>query len=117
MMLYKLYRTVCIAVRDALCYKLTPINLKMFASLIKSFTNIKGITLGAGEDVDEVPGGTSGKGVDRISKVDIRVSEGQATGVYGTGFTIGSLARVGARDGTWGLMTKVGSGKELRMGG
>ena len=34
-------------------------------------------------------------------EVGDKVSEGQAAGVYGTGFTQGSLARVGARDGKW----------------
>ena len=54
-----------------------------------SFSHIDGITLGAGEEVDEVGGGASDMGVDRISEVDDRASEGQAAGVYGAGFTAG----------------------------
>ena len=41
------------------------------------FTHIEGITLGAGEEVDEVAGGASGMGVDRMP------SEGQAMGCMG----------------------------------
>ena len=37
-------------------------------------------------------------GVDRIGEVGDRASEEQETGVNGTGFTVGSLAWVGARD-------------------
>ena len=36
---------------------------------IFSFSNIEDITLGAGEEVEEVAGGTSGMGVDRIGEV------------------------------------------------
>ena len=64
------------------------------------FIHIESFTLGAGEEVDEVCGGASGMGVDMIGEVGGRASEGQAAGVYGTGFTARSLARVGARDGT-----------------
>ena len=46
----------------------------------------KGITLGAGEEVDEVAGWASGIGVDRIDEIGDRVGEGQATGVYGMMF-------------------------------
>jgi hypothetical protein len=67
-------------------------------------SHIKGITLGAGEEVDKVAGGASGMGVGD------RASEGQAAGVYGSGFTVGSLARKGARDG---MGNKVSSDKEL----
>jgi hypothetical protein len=42
-----------------------------------------------------------------------RASEGRAAGVYGAGFTAGSLARLEARGGTRGLGIKVSSGKEL----
>ena len=45
------------------------------------------------EEIDEVVVGASGMGVDRISEVG-----GQATGVYGVGFTAGSLARKGDRE-------------------
>ena len=48
-------------------------------------SHIEGITLGAGEEVDEVGD---------------RASEGQAAGVYGAGFTLRSLARKGTRVGT-----------------
>ena len=48
-----------------------------------SLSHKEGITLGASEEVDEVAGGASGKGVDGIGEVDDRASEGQAAGVYG----------------------------------
>ena len=51
------------------------------------FSHIEGITLGAFEEVDEVAGGASGMGVDRIGEVCDRTS-GQAAGVYGAGFTV-----------------------------
>ena len=41
---------------------------------IFSLTHIEGITLGVGEEVDEVAGGASGMGVDRISKVSIIIN-------------------------------------------
>ena len=41
-----------------------------------SLTPIEGITLGAGEKVDEVAGGASGMGVDMINEVGVRASEG-----------------------------------------
>ena len=44
--------------------------------------------MGAGEEV-EFAEGTSGLGVDRIGDVGDRTSEGQAAGVYGTGFSSG----------------------------
>jgi hypothetical protein len=37
--------------------------------------------------VDKVVGGASGMGADRIGEFGNRVSEGQAAGVYGAGFT------------------------------
>ena len=39
-------------------------------------------------------------GMDTIGEVGDRASEGQAIGVYGTDFIVGSLGRVGARE--WG---------------
>ena len=60
-----------------------------------SLSDIEGITLGAGEEVDEVDGGAGGMGVDGIGEFGDRASEGQATGEYGAGFTVGSLAGVG----------------------
>ena len=45
--------------------------------------HIEGITLGAGEEVDEVAGRASGMGVDRIGEIGERASEGQAAGVMG----------------------------------
>ena len=48
---------------------------------VYSLSHIEGITLGAGEEVDEVAGNESGMGVDRIDKVGVRASEGQAAGV------------------------------------
>ena len=50
---------------------------------ISSLAHIEGITLGAGEVVDEVAGGAGGMGVDGIGEVGDRASEGQAAGVYG----------------------------------
>ena len=41
-------------------------------------------------------------GMDGIGEVGDRASEGQAAGVYGAGFTAGSLAGKGARGGTRG---------------
>ena len=42
---------------------------------IFSLAHIEGITLGAGEEVDEVAGGASGMGVDRIGEVGDQASE------------------------------------------
>ena len=64
---------------------------------IFSFTHIEDITLGTGEEVDEVAGGASAMDVDRIGED----SEGQAAGVYGTDFTVGSVTRIRARDQSW----------------
>ena len=58
-------------------------------------------------------GGVGGMSVDKRGEVGDRASEGHAAGVYGRGFTSGSLARVGAKDGTWGPRIKVGFDKEL----
>ena len=49
--------------------------------------------------------------LDGLGKVHDRTSEGQTVGVYG------SLARVGARDGTRELRIKVNSDKELTESG
>ena len=54
--------------------------------------HIDGIILGAGEEIDEVAGGASGMGADRIGEINDRASEGQAAGVHGAGFTAGSMA-------------------------
>ena len=78
-----------------------------------SLAHVEGITLGAGGEVDEVAGGTSGMGVDGIGEVGDQDSEGQATGVYGADFTVGSLAGKGARGGIRGTGNKVSSDKEL----
>ena len=64
-------------------------------------------SLGAGEEVDEVAGGTSVMGVDGIGEVGYRACEGQAAIIYGTAFTAGSRARVGAKDRTGSLLIKV----------
>ena len=69
---------------------------------IFSLVHIEGITLGAGEEVDEVAGGASGMVVDRIDEVGNQASEGQADGVYGACFTAGSLEGKGDRGGTRG---------------
>ena len=61
--------------------------------------HIVGITLVAGEEVDEVAGGAGGMGVDRIGEVGNRVSEGHAAGVNGAGFTARSLTGKRARVG------------------
>ena len=42
--------------------------------------------------MDEVAGGAGGMGVDGIGDVGDRASEGQAAGVFGAGFTVGSKA-------------------------
>ena len=61
------------------------------------FPHIEGITLDAIDGVDEVAGGASAMDVDRIGEVNDRASERQVAGVYGTGFTVESMVRVGAR--------------------
>ena len=42
--------------------------------------------MGATEEADRVAGGASSMGVDRIGEVGGRASEGQAAGLYVTGF-------------------------------
>ena len=64
---------------------------------LPSLFHIEGITLGAGEEVDEVAGGAGGMDADGIGEIGDRASEGQAAGVYGAGFTAGSLASIGLR--------------------
>ena len=81
--------------------------------IVFCLSHIEGITLGAGEEVDEVAGGARAMGVDRIGEVSDRASERQAARVYEAGFTAGSLARKGARDGMRGTGNKVSSDKEL----
>ena len=52
-------------------------------------------------------------GVDGISKVGDRASEGQAAEMYRAGFTAGSLTGRGARGGTREMGNKVSFDKEL----
>ena len=80
---------------------------------ILSLAHIEGITLDAGEEADEVAGGASGMGVDRIAEVGNWASEGQAAVVYGASFTAGILAGKGARGGMRGTVDKVSIDKEL----
>ena len=51
-------------------------------------SHIKGITLGAGEEVSGVAGGASSIGVDGIREVVDRTSESHSVGVYGTMITV-----------------------------
>ena len=74
---------------------------------IFSLTHIEGITLGAGEEIDDVAGEASGMDVDRIGEVSDWASEGQVAGVHGAGFAAGSLAGKGARGGTRGTGDKI----------
>ena len=67
---------------------------------ISSLAHIEGITLAAGEEVDEVAGGVSGMVVDRIGEVGTRASEGQAAGVYRVGFICGVSGRKKSLGGT-----------------
>ena len=46
---------------------------------------------------------------DRVGEVGDRACEGQAAGLCGTGFTMVSLADVGARDGAWGSGIEIGN--------
>jgi hypothetical protein len=52
-------------------------------------------------------------GEDRIGEVGNQASEGQAAGMYGAGFTAGSLAGKEARAWTRGTGNKVSFDKEL----
>ena len=74
-----------------------PVAIHSSGQTIFSLAHIEGISLGTGEEVDEVAGGASG--MDRIGKVGDQSSEGQAARVYGAGFTAGSPAGKGAKDG------------------
>ena len=47
--------------------------------------------------------------MDRIGEIGGRANERQAAGEYGIGFTVGSLARIGAQDRIRGQRIKVGS--------
>ena len=69
-----------------------PVAIHSSGQIISSLTHIEGITLSAGEEVDEVAGGAGVMGVDGIGEVGDMASEGQAAGVYGAGFTVASLA-------------------------
>ena len=55
---------------------------------IFSLHHIEGITLDAGEQVDEVAGGASSMGVVGIGEIGDRAREGRAAKVYGAGFTM-----------------------------
>jgi hypothetical protein len=56
------------------------VTIRSSGQTVLSFPHIEGITLGAGEEVDEVAGGASGMGVDRLGEVGNRASEGQLVG-------------------------------------
>ena len=58
-----------------------PVAIHSSGQTIFSLIHTEGITLGAGEEVDEVAGGASGMGVDRIGEVGVQASEGQAVGL------------------------------------
>ena len=62
-----------------------PVAIHSSGQTIFSLVHIERITLGAGEEVDEVAGGAGGMGVDGIVEVADRASERQAAGVYGAG--------------------------------
>ena len=51
-----------------------PVAIHSSGQTISSLTHIEGITLGAGEEVDEVPGGAGGMGVDGIGEVGDRAN-------------------------------------------
>ena len=78
-----------------------------------AFSHIEGIILGASEEIDEVAGEACDRDVDRIGDIGDRASEDHTAGMYGIGFTAGSLARVAARDRMDGLGIEIGSDKEL----
>ena len=69
--------------------------------------------MSADEKIHEITRRESGMGLDEIAEVGDRVSEWQAAGVYGAGFTAGFLARKGAKGGIRGMGNKVSSDKEL----
>ena len=94
-----------------------PMAIHSSVQTVFSLSHIEGITLSAGEEVDEVAGGASSMGVDRIGEVGNRASEGQVAGMYEAGFTARSLARKGARSGTRGTGNTVSSDKELMEDG
>ena len=75
--------------------------------------HIGGITLGAGEEEDEVAERVCGMGADRIGGIGDRASERQAAGCMGAGFTPRPRTRKGARDGLRGTGNKISSDKEL----
>ena len=65
-----------------------------------SLTHIEGITLSAGKKTEEVAGGASGMGVNRIGEVGDRASEGQAAGgVWGRFYTRGKEWSQGCDEG------------------
>ena len=55
-----------------------PVAIHSSGQTIFRLADVEGITLGAGEEVDEVAGGESGMGVDGMGEVGDRASEGQA---------------------------------------
>ena len=73
-----------------------PVPIHSSEQTVFSLPYIERVTLGAGEEVDEVAGGASGMGADRLGRL-VMASEGQAAGVC----EARSLARVGR--GNWGL--------------
>ena len=90
-----------------------PVAIHSSGQTIFGLAHVEGITLSAGEEVDEVAGGGGGMGVDGIGKVGDWASERQAAGEYGAHFIAGSLAGKGARGGTRGMENKVSFAKEL----
>ena len=53
--------------------------------------------------------------MDGIDEVVNRADEGQAAGVYGADFAVGSLTGIGAKNGLGGLRIEVGSNKDRRV--
>ena len=84
-----------------------PVAIHSSGQTISTLAHIEGITLGAGEEVDEVAGGAGDMGVDGIGEVGDQASERQAAVVFGAGFTAGSLTGKGARGGMRGTENKV----------
>ena len=68
--------------------------------------------MGAGRRIYEVAERASGMGFDRVDEVGDRTNKGQTDGVYGTGYTEGSLARVGLWDEMRGPEVEIGSDKQ-----